>query len=195
MNNVILSDFQQYRILLAKVIQFLSLLKNVKIKDTNFWLPTDEMKQCYLPKHEVVTLFCNFLIIFHLFLTQCLGSTSYDFFKITPWYFHESTFLLKNMYAGCNSFHGINISKLTLKVPTMTAADDNFCDIFPNIQKKKLWYFMRTVCQQTILIKYHALSYDVTSRSVITPCNKICKPLVVYRFSGNVMTSNTPLHT
>ena len=33
------------------------------------------------------------------------------------------------------------------------------------------------------------LSYDVTSGSEITPCNKICKPLVVYRFTGNVMTS------
>ena len=28
------------------------------------------------------------------------------------------------------------------------------------------------------------LSYDVASESEITPCNKICKPLVVYRFSG-----------
>ena len=33
------------------------------------------------------------------------------------------------------------------------------------------------------------LSYDVASGSEITPCNKICKPLVVYRFTGNVMTS------
>ena len=40
-----------------------------------------------------------------------------------------------------------------------------------------------------------ALSYDVASGSEITPCNKICKPLVVYRFSGNVMTSITTLRT
>ena len=33
------------------------------------------------------------------------------------------------------------------------------------------------------------LSYDVASGSEITPCNKIVKPLVVYRFTGNVMTS------
>ena len=39
------------------------------------------------------------------------------------------------------------------------------------------------------------LSYDVSSGSEITPCNKICKPLVVYRFSGNVMTSITTLCT
>ena len=34
-----------------------------------------------------------------------------------------------------------------------------------------------------------SLSYDVASGSEITPCNKIDKPLVVYRFTGNVMTS------
>ena len=39
------------------------------------------------------------------------------------------------------------------------------------------------------------LSYDVTSASEITPCNKIDKPLVVYRFTGNVMTSITTLRT
>ena len=41
----------------------------------------------------------------------------------------------------------------------------------------------------------HVLSYDVASGSEMTPCNKICKPLVVYRFSGNVMTSITTLRT
>ena len=40
---------------------------------------------------------------------------------------------------------------------------------------------------------YLSLSYDVASGSEITLCNKICKPLVVYRFSGNVMTSITTL--
>ena len=39
------------------------------------------------------------------------------------------------------------------------------------------------------------LSYDVASGSEITPCNKIDKPLVVYRFTGNVMTSIATLHT
>ena len=33
------------------------------------------------------------------------------------------------------------------------------------------------------------------SGSEITPCNKISKPLVVYRFTGNVMTSITTLRT
>ena len=39
------------------------------------------------------------------------------------------------------------------------------------------------------------ISYDVASESEITPCNKIDKPLVVYRFTGNVMTSITTLRT
>ena len=33
------------------------------------------------------------------------------------------------------------------------------------------------------------VSHDNASVSDITPCNKIDKPLVVYRFSGKVMTS------
>ena len=39
------------------------------------------------------------------------------------------------------------------------------------------------------------LSYDVASGSEITPCNRIDKPLVVYRFTGNVTTSITTLRT
>ena len=39
------------------------------------------------------------------------------------------------------------------------------------------------------------LSYDVESGSKITACNKIDKPLVVYRFSGNAMTSMATLRT
>ena len=39
------------------------------------------------------------------------------------------------------------------------------------------------------------LSYDDASGSEITPCNKICKPLVVYRFTGNVITFITTLRT
>ena len=40
----------------------------------------------------------------------------------------------------------------------------------------------------------HCLSYDVASGSKITPCNKIDKPLVVYRLTGNVMTSITTFY-
>ena len=39
------------------------------------------------------------------------------------------------------------------------------------------------------------LSYDVASVTEISPCNKMDKPLVVYRFSGNAMTSVTTLRT
>ena len=42
---------------------------------------------------------------------------------------------------------------------------------------------------------YFSLSYDVASGSEITPCNKSCKPLVVYQFMGNVITSMTTLRT
>ena len=42
---------------------------------------------------------------------------------------------------------------------------------------------------------YLILSHDVASGSDITLCNKICKPLVVYRLTGNVMTSITALRT
>ena len=39
------------------------------------------------------------------------------------------------------------------------------------------------------------LQMKYRSGSEITPCNKIDKPLVVYRFSGNVITSITLLRT
>ena len=42
---------------------------------------------------------------------------------------------------------------------------------------------------------YVGLSYDIASGSETTSCNKIDKPLAVYRFSGNVMTSITTLRT
>ena len=38
------------------------------------------------------------------------------------------------------------------------------------------------------IVKY-TLSYDVASGSEITPYHKIDKPLVVFRLTGNVMTS------
>ena len=36
---------------------------------------------------------------------------------------------------------------------------------------------------------YFILSHDLASGSDITLCNKLDKPLVDYRFTGNVMTS------
>ena len=58
------------------------------------------------------------------------------------------------------------------------------------------WYFDEKICSfifDTIMFSF--LSHDVASGSDITLCNKICKPLVVYRFTGNVMTSITTLRT
>ena len=37
--------------------------------------------------------------------------------------------------------------------------------------------------------------FDDASESEFTPCNKINEPLAVYRFTGNIMTSRTALHT
>ena len=45
---------------------------------------------------------------------------------------------------------------LTLKAPIMTAAEDKFGNNFFNFRKKKVWYYT----QQTILMKYHALSIN-----------------------------------
>ena len=39
-------------------------------------------------------------------------------------------------------------------------------------------------------IFYYFLSHDVASGSDITPCNRIDKPLVVHRFSGNVIIAS-----
>ena len=58
--------------------------------------------------------------------------------------------------------------------------DEDKGEIMKNIEREKVFYLM--------------LSYDVTLWSEITPCNKIYKPLVVNRFSGNVMTSITTLY-
>ena len=46
-----------------------------------------------------------------------------------------------------------------------------------------------------VICLYYHNNYDVASGSEITPCNKIDKPLVVYRLTGNVMTSITTLRT
>ena len=55
-----------------------------------------------------------------------------------------------------------------------------------SVLRGKHWIQLMTFC---------FLSYDVASGSEITPCNKTDKPLVVYRFTGNVMTSKTRLRT
>ena len=46
---------------------------------------------------------------------------------------------------------------LTLKAPITTAADDKFWTSSFVFEKNYVRYFMKIVCQQTILMKYHAL--------------------------------------
>ena len=55
---------------------------------------------------------------------------------------------------------------------------------------------MRKTCDISLYNgMYITLSYDVAPESEITPGIKMDKPLVVYRFSGNVITSMTKLGT
>ena len=59
-----------------------------------------------------------------------------------------------------------------------------------------MWYWIVSIpdlCNlitlNHVIIIYH--NYDIASVSEMTPCSKIDKPLVVYRFSGNLMSSKT----
>ena len=66
---------------------------------------------------------------------------------------------------------------LTLKAPITTAADDKYGDNFPNFWKNKVWYFMRIVCQQTILMKRRALFvflfFEKAAKFAIVVCCKL----------------------
>ena len=59
----------------------------------------------------------------------------------------------------------------------------------------KEFHTLKCIGHTRVTHSYLLLSYDVASGSEITPCNKIDKPLVVYKFTGNVMTSITTLRT
>ena len=61
-------------------------------------------------------------------------------------------------------------SSLSLKAPITTAADDKFCDIFPNFLKNKVLYFMRIVCHQTVLMKYYSLFVNFEKSSKFFNC-------------------------
>ena len=80
-----------------------------------------------------------------------------------------------------------NLKKMTGKNPNLDLVNVNA--FIKNGQ-------ILSICSKDFEQKRNSnLSYDVASGSEITPCNKICKPLVVYRFSGNVMTPTTTLRT
>ena len=49
------------------------------------------------------------------------------------------------------------------------------------------FFVIRRINTSIIVRNYLLLSNDVAFGSEITPCIEIDKPLVVYRFSGNVM--------
>ena len=65
--------------------------------------------------------------------------------------------------------------RLTLEAPIMTATGDKLCDISPNSWKIKAWYFMKIVCWQTILMKYHALFviFEKAAKFEIVVCCKL----------------------
>ena len=73
--------------------------------------------------------------------------------------------------------HTFKLIEFTLKTPITTAADDKFCDNFLNFRKKKIEYFMRIVCQQTILLKYHALFVNFEKSATFETV--VCYKLVV----------------
>ena len=73
--------------------------------------------------------------------------------------------------------------------------------VFPDHTHLQLFYARIVVYRFYCIALYHSqtrrhnISYDVVSGSEITPCNKIDRPQVVYRCSGNVMPSITTLRT
>ena len=65
-------------------------------------------------------------------------------------YFKTFIFSVDASYVGPDTGgDNNNQSKLNLKAPIMTAADNKYCNIFPNFRKIKVWCFMKMVCQQT----------------------------------------------
>ena len=51
----------------------------------------------------------------------------------------------------------------------------NFATSFPIFDKNKVWYYIRIICQQTILMKYHALFvvFEKAAKFVIVVCCKL----------------------
>ena len=103
--------------------------------------------------------FCDLFDTLIVFLKEFLEKG--DFEKIS-----RRQKIMQNYPAG---------KELTLKGPITTAADDIFCDISSNFEKNKVWYFMRIVCSQTILMKYHALFviFEKAAKFEIVACCKL----------------------
>ena len=75
------------------------------------------------------------------------------------------------MLFSCYSY----VKFLTHKGPITTAADDKIATSFLIFDKNKVLYFMRIVCQQTILMKYHALFviFEKAAKFEIVVCCKL----------------------
>ena len=63
---------------------------------------------------------------------------------------------------------------------------------FEDLKEVSLIFFiifivLYCIVNNKIIVLYCIVLYSVASGSEITPCNKIDKPLVVYRFSAKVM--------
>ena len=63
----------------------------------------------------------------------------------------------------------------------------------PGYQQHILRFEAGVLLSLLLLLLLLLVSHDVASGSEITPCIKIDKPLVVYSFTGNVMTSITTM--
>ena len=61
---------------------------------------------------------------------------------------------------------------LTLKMPSTTVADDKIFRHLSIFEKNKVRYFTRITCQQTILMKYHALFviFEKAAKFLIVVC-------------------------
>ena len=108
--------------------------------------------------------------------------------------------IIKNMYNETKSCVTVNgCSSTFFKCQQGVRQGEKLSPLLFSIYLNDLDNFMHTSGCKGIEINIQdqefILSYDVASGSEITPCNKICKPLVVYRFTGNVMTSITTLRT
>ena len=67
------------------------------------------------------------------------------------------------------------INNYIYQAPIRTAADDLFFDIFSIFEKNKVGYYMRIVCQQTMLTKHHALLLfsEKAAKFMIVGCCKL----------------------
>ena len=63
---------------------------------------------------------------------------------------------------------------LPLKRQSQLQQTTNLVTLFQIFEKNKVWYFMRIVCQQTILMKYHALFviFEKATKFEIVVCCK-----------------------